>query len=170
MNTRPYTAMPSLQYDAGSAFHPGGQLFGYEGGETGRRAYDDVFAHMPPQLAYGQPSYSPSFGYPQRQPQPQAGPSRPTTAEYRPDTASSVASDATVTGPPRQAPFKKNQGDEAERKKRPRRAFHEIERIYNCNYPGCTKACASLDGMQSDARRRHAEPPQRSLLDAEARS
>lgn len=26
-------------------------------------------------------------------------------------------------------------------KKRPRRRFDEIERLYHCNWPGCTKVC-----------------------------
>lgn len=34
-------------------------------------------------------------------------------------------------------------------KKRPRRRFEEIERLYNCNYPGCNKAYGTLNHLNA---------------------
>ncbi|OBZ91867.1 hypothetical protein A0J61_00096 [Choanephora cucurbitarum] len=34
-------------------------------------------------------------------------------------------------------------------KKRPRRKFHEVERLYQCNYPQCTKAYGTLNHLNA---------------------
>ncbi|KAI8370807.1 hypothetical protein EDC96DRAFT_439872 [Choanephora cucurbitarum] len=34
-------------------------------------------------------------------------------------------------------------------KKRPRRKFHEVERLYQCNYPECTKAYGTLNHLNA---------------------
>ncbi|KAI8142388.1 hypothetical protein BJV82DRAFT_516651 [Fennellomyces sp. T-0311] len=34
-------------------------------------------------------------------------------------------------------------------KKRPRRKYHEVERLYHCNYPGCTKAYGTLNHLNA---------------------
>ena len=36
-------------------------------------------------------------------------------------------------------------------KKRPRRRFEEIERLYDCNYPGCNKAYGTLNHLNAHA-------------------
>ncbi|KWU41544.1 hypothetical protein RHOSPDRAFT_4806, partial [Rhodotorula sp. JG-1b] len=33
--------------------------------------------------------------------------------------------------------------------KRPRRRYDEIERMYNCDYPGCTKSYGTLNHLNS---------------------
>lgn len=37
----------------------------------------------------------------------------------------------------------------SQQQKRPRRKYEEIERIYNCNYPGCTKAYGTLNHLNA---------------------
>ncbi|KAI9307714.1 hypothetical protein BJ944DRAFT_157527 [Cunninghamella echinulata] len=34
-------------------------------------------------------------------------------------------------------------------KKRPRRKYHEVERLYHCNYPGCTKSYGTLNHLNA---------------------
>ncbi|KAI8888936.1 hypothetical protein K501DRAFT_143347, partial [Backusella circina FSU 941] len=34
-------------------------------------------------------------------------------------------------------------------KKRPRRKFHEVERLYQCNYPNCTKSYGTLNHLNA---------------------
>ncbi|KAI8377670.1 uncharacterized protein BYT42DRAFT_472602, partial [Radiomyces spectabilis] len=34
-------------------------------------------------------------------------------------------------------------------KKRPRRKFHEVERLYHCNFEGCTKAYGTLNHLNA---------------------
>ncbi|KAI8373894.1 hypothetical protein BD560DRAFT_327632 [Blakeslea trispora] len=34
-------------------------------------------------------------------------------------------------------------------KKRPRRKFHEVERLYQCNYPSCSKAYGTLNHLNA---------------------
>ncbi|KAI9321872.1 hypothetical protein BX666DRAFT_1906484 [Dichotomocladium elegans] len=34
-------------------------------------------------------------------------------------------------------------------KKRPRRKYHEVERLYHCSYPGCTKAYGTLNHLNA---------------------
>lgn len=75
--------------------------------------------------------------------------SRPNTAN-RPDTASSFTSTSTVGTTDQQqigttaigvdGRLYRFVGVQAQHKKRARRRYDEIERMYNCNYPGCTKA------------------------------
>ncbi|KAI8866101.1 hypothetical protein GQ42DRAFT_128220, partial [Ramicandelaber brevisporus] len=34
-------------------------------------------------------------------------------------------------------------------KKRPRRRYEEVERMYNCNWPGCTKSYGTLNHLNA---------------------
>ncbi|KAI8889274.1 hypothetical protein K501DRAFT_159978, partial [Backusella circina FSU 941] len=49
----------------------------------------------------------------------------------------------------------------ANQKKRPRRRYDEIERLYHCNWPGCTKSYGTLNhlnahvSMQQHGPKRH---------------
>lgn len=80
--------------------------------------------------------------------------SRPTTADSRPDTATSIASSSGYF-PSMFAP----QGSHNKvysfvslpgtPKKRARRRYDEIERMYGCNYPGCTKAYGTLNHLNA---------------------
>ena len=83
--------------------------------------------------------------------------SRPNTGNGRPDTGMSIASTSTVCGnafegyPPGPKSIDPATGEAGNRvyqfvgqakahKKRPRRKFDEIERMYDCAYTGCTKS------------------------------
>jgi hypothetical protein len=116
-------------------------------------------AHYSAGMATGfQPQRRISSAYPfSHDPFPSASTSRPTTADarmlssrqgtavsFRPDTASSSAS-TVVDGPPQTAIGPDGRlyqfvGLQSAQKKRARRRFDEIERMYGCLYPGCTKA------------------------------
>ncbi|KAI7847186.1 hypothetical protein BDC45DRAFT_418001, partial [Circinella umbellata] len=34
-------------------------------------------------------------------------------------------------------------------KKRPRRKYHEVERLYHCSFPGCTKSYGTLNHLNA---------------------
>jgi hypothetical protein len=60
--------------------------------------------------------------------------SGPSAAQQRPGTAGEDMNFITTPGQP---------------KKRPRRRFEEIERLYDCNYPGCNKAYGTLNHLNA---------------------
>jgi len=70
---------------------------------------------------------------------------RPTTAESLVGPSPSTRRRSS-TGSGKQYNFVQQAGQST---KRPRRRFDEIERLYNCDYPGCTKSYGTLNHLNS---------------------
>ncbi|KAE8245302.1 hypothetical protein A4X13_0g5995 [Tilletia indica] len=68
------------------------------------------------------------------------GSSTPYTSSTAPNTATSTAPSSAGTGATSSA---------SAHKKRPRRRYDEIERLYRCNWPGCTKSYGTLNHLNA---------------------
>lgn len=124
-----------------------------------------LFSYVAPPRSYYQPS-------PDQAAADQYYHSRPTTAESRPGSSHATLSHPGHPPPMRTTPFGgrlPGKSDYAldggqqvgeskvynfvaaagQTSKRPRRRYDEIERLYTCDYPGCTKAYGTLNHLNS---------------------
>ncbi|GAA6064562.1 hypothetical protein JCM10212_006208 [Sporobolomyces blumeae] len=111
-------------------------------------------AIAPPALDMSAPPIrTPSGSYYPAVMDPSAATGQPATALSlaRPNTAESIdlghsTRRRSSTGSGKQYNFVQQAGQTT---KRPRRRYDEIERLYNCDYPGCTKAYGTLNHLNS---------------------
>ncbi|GBE86657.1 hypothetical protein SCP_0905370 [Sparassis crispa] len=71
----------------------------------------------------------------------------PVSPVYAGSVSGSDVSGTGVPSPPRGSPRKIPQGNAV--KKRPRRRYDEIERLYQCSWPNCTKAYGTLNHLNA---------------------